>query len=167
MSLVIGTFNRTEQINISLKDVEDQYLNLNELGEVLCQLRATCAGIFIYFYMYVMLVNVITSCVAVVQTSRTFLLKFSQPHLLVVPPEQVLKVALSLYMEDNDLPMPTPEEMLICEHLTTSEEVSLTENYIMCTVYIVNFLSRLIFYGKGLHLIQNSRGYSAWYMLRN
>ena len=38
--------------------------------------------------------------------------------------ELVLKAALSLYMEDKDLPMPTPEEMLICNQHTTAEEVS-------------------------------------------
>jgi len=35
----------------------------------------------------------------------------------------VLTAALSLYMEDGDLPLPTPEEMLICNENTTSEEV--------------------------------------------
>ena len=38
-------------------------------------------------------------------------------------PDQVLRAALSLYMEDNDLPMPTPEEILICNPYTTAEEV--------------------------------------------
>ena len=67
-----------------------------------------------------------TSCVATLQTNRTFLLKSGQPHLLVVPQEQVLKAALSIYMEDNELPLPTPEEMLICDQQTTFEEVLLT-----------------------------------------
>ena len=52
-------------------------------------------------------------------------LKRDQPHLLVVPPDLVLRAALSLYMEDGSLPMPTPEEMLICNQKTTAEEVEL------------------------------------------
>ena len=75
------------------------------------------------------------SCpVAVVEKKRSFpsTLKSGQPHLLVVPPEQVLRAALSLYMEDSDLPMPTPEEMLICNHNTTTEEVYLTVSYTLC-----------------------------------
>ena len=69
-------------------------------------------------------------------------LKTGHPNLLVVTPgnndltmcsqkfsvspcalENVLRAALSFYMEDGDLPMPTPEEMLICSEYTTSEEV--------------------------------------------
>jgi hypothetical protein len=53
------------------------------------------------------------------------MLRVGQPHLLVVSPEQVLKAALSLYMEDSDLPMPTLEEILICNQDTTIEEVNL------------------------------------------
>ena len=37
--------------------------------------------------------------------------------------EDVLRTALSLYMKDVDLPMPTLEEMLICYENTTTEEV--------------------------------------------
>ena len=63
-------------------------------------------------------------------TKRTFRdLKYGQPHLLVVPPEQVLKAALSLYMADTDLPMPTPEEMLICNPHTTAEEVGMVTQF--------------------------------------
>ena len=50
-------------------------------------------------------------------------LKRGQPYLLLVPPDQVLRTALSLYMEDSSLPLPTPEEMLICNENTTAEEV--------------------------------------------
>jgi len=39
--------------------------------------------------------------------------------------DQVLKTALSLYMEDKTLPLPTFEEILICTPSTTSEEVRL------------------------------------------
>ena len=129
-----------------------------------------CPGMFISTILYI---HVIYGCyfLATIQTNRTFLsLKAGQPNLLVVPPEQVLKAALSLYMVDKDLPMPTLEEMLICNHQTTSEEVYITDcSNILCSYILVcmNFLSRSICYGKGLYLIQSSRGYSAWYMLKN
>ena len=37
--------------------------------------------------------------------------------------DNVLKTTLSLYLEDPYLPMPTPEEVLICNERTTAEEV--------------------------------------------
>ena len=37
----------------------------------------------------------------------------------------VHKTVLSLYMENKDLPLPTYEEVLLCNKSTTSEEVSL------------------------------------------
>ena len=37
----------------------------------------------------------------------------------------MLKTALSLYVEDVILPMPTHEEVLICSEQTTEEEVTL------------------------------------------
>ena len=37
----------------------------------------------------------------------------------------VLRTALTLYMEDEALPLPTFEEVLICDSTTTEEEVSL------------------------------------------
>ena len=79
-------------------------------------------------------------------------LKSGQPHLLVVPPDQVLRTALSLYMEDPTLPMPTPEEILICNQHTTAEQVSTgpsmhvftTHNglyiHVTCVFYQVNLL---------------------------
>ena len=58
------------------------------------------------------------------KTRRKLLdLKCGQPNLLVVQPEQVLQAALSLYLEDKSLPMPTPEEILICNNSTMHEEV--------------------------------------------
>ena len=41
-------------------------------------------------------------------------------------PEKVLRTALALYMcgEDVTLPLPTCEEVLICNQTTTTEEVS-------------------------------------------
>ena len=35
----------------------------------------------------------------------------------------VLKCALMLYAEDNEMPLPTQEEVLICTSQTTAEEV--------------------------------------------
>ena len=37
----------------------------------------------------------------------------------------VLKTTLALYMEDINLPMPTPEEVLVCNEHTTEEEITL------------------------------------------
>lgn len=121
---------RLEEISILKRDVEDQYLKLTELGEVLHRLSETCPGNLHSIKADMLCMNLfVLLYIAVIQTKRTFLLKPKfQPHLLVVPPEQVLKAALSLYMEDKILPMPTPEEMLICDHQTTSEEVSQTDN---------------------------------------
>ena len=39
--------------------------------------------------------------------------------------DNVLKTVLSLYMENKDLPLPTYEEVLICNESTTAEEVTL------------------------------------------
>ena len=40
--------------------------------------------------------------------------------------EDVLKTALSLYMSEDDSPLPTPEELLICYESTSIEEVCIT-----------------------------------------
>ena len=38
--------------------------------------------------------------------------------------DQILRATLSLYMEDsNEQPLPTPEEVLVCNPTTTAEEV--------------------------------------------
>ena len=39
--------------------------------------------------------------------------------------DHVLKTVLSLYMEDQTLPLPTHEEVLVCNEYTTDEEVTL------------------------------------------
>lgn len=79
------------------------------------------------------------------ECQRTFpkYLTDGSPNLLVVPPgdasfnvtiiiitnmhkntDDILKTALSLYMEDHqDHPLPTLEEVLICTSSTTAEEV--------------------------------------------
>ena len=43
--------------------------------------------------------------------------------LIVFLSENVLRTALSLYMEDEALPLPTLEEVLVCYSNTTAEEV--------------------------------------------
>jgi hypothetical protein len=105
---------KTDKVVISVKDVKDQFLKLKELGAVLKKLSEKFPG--------------------TVQQTRSLLsdLKRGQPHLLVVPPDQVLRAALSLYMEDSRLPLPTPEEMLICNQNTTSEEVNLLWQRAVC-----------------------------------
>lgn len=37
--------------------------------------------------------------------------------------DNVLRTVLALFMEDEDLPLPTLEEILICNQTTTAEEV--------------------------------------------
>ena len=64
--------------------------------------------------------------------------------------ENVLRAALSLYMEDGNLPLPTPEEMLICNENTTSEEVGTIlsahtiEGIRTCNLHIWRYLLSLI-----------------------
>ena len=40
--------------------------------------------------------------------------------------DNVLRCVLGLYASDIDLPLPTPEEVLLCTSTTTAEEVSHT-----------------------------------------
>ena len=42
--------------------------------------------------------------------------------------EEVLKTALSLYMSEDGSPLPTPEELLICNERTSIEEVCVTHS---------------------------------------
>ena len=44
--------------------------------------------------------------------------------------EHILQVALSLYVQDQKLPLPSQDEVLICNQYTTEEEVS---NYLYVT----------------------------------
>ena len=39
----------------------------------------------------------------------------------------ILRTVLALYMDDESLPLPTLEEVLICDSTTTAEEVSLKD----------------------------------------
>ena len=48
---------------------------------------------------------------------------FGRPHLNYIA--DVLKATVALYMEDESLPMPTHEEVLVCNEHTTEEEIIL------------------------------------------
>ena len=39
--------------------------------------------------------------------------------------DDVLRTVLTLYMENEDLPLPTLDEVLICNQATTAEEVNI------------------------------------------
>ena len=62
--------------------------------------------------------------------------------------DNVLKTVLSLYMENPSLPLPTFEEVLICNEQTTEEEVQ--------AFYL------LYHYFMGLHLGYSSLEESSW-----
>lgn len=58
--------------------------------------------------------------------------------------DRVLMTTLSLYVEDKSLPLPTLEEILICNPSTTSEEVRLINEQTyahtyMCTCMYAEF----------------------------
>ena len=171
--LCIFVFYRSEEINITLKSVEDKYLMLNELGRVLYILSCNCPGRQLIKCLSPLCVQWFTSSAAV-QKRRTLsenILKSGQPHLIVVPPgrhactcvctgqhvsiiyfiDRVLRAALSLYMEDINLPMPTPEEMLICNQHTTDEEVYID----ICTTPHELFKRHFISY-TGNHFVAKS-----------
>ena len=108
-------------MKVSLVMAEDRYLRLEQLGTVLQQLSQSFPGSYMEFVYQSFSYSALSA--AVNKRRRLSDLKRGQPHLLVVPPDQVMRAALSLYMEDSNLPMPTPEEMLICNQHTTAEEV--------------------------------------------
>uniref|UniRef100_A0A1X7TWB5 RZ-type domain-containing protein n=1 Tax=Amphimedon queenslandica TaxID=400682 RepID=A0A1X7TWB5_AMPQE len=83
------------------------YLSLKELAQLLNHLS--------------------TKCIAPIVSERNFgeTLKQGEPNLLIVPPDEVLKTVLMLYMKNEELPLPTYEEVLICTENTTAEEVTL------------------------------------------
>ena len=56
----------------------------------------------------------------------------------------VLRTVLTLYMENEDLPLPTLEEVLICNQDTTVEEVNMLDCnctlwYILCSCIMCTF----------------------------
>ena len=64
----------------------------------------------------------------------------------------VLKTVLTIYMENETLPLPTLEEVLICNSATTAEEVFLIKNccteytimlFILTPPYIINYVRNL------------------------
>ncbi|ELU00405.1 hypothetical protein CAPTEDRAFT_216802 [Capitella teleta] len=52
-------------------------------------------------------------------------LQKGEPNLVVVPPSDVLSVVLSLYMANQHLPLPGPDEVLMCSESTSAEEIEL------------------------------------------
>ncbi|XP_052808680.1 E3 ubiquitin-protein ligase rnf213-alpha-like isoform X1 [Mya arenaria] len=48
-----------------------------------------------------------------------------EPNLVVCPSDEVLSVALSIYMYDPDQPLPQSDEVLVCTSDTTADEVSI------------------------------------------
>ncbi len=46
----------------------------------------------------------------------------------------ILRAVLSIYMEDPSLPLPTPEEVLVCNPSTTAEEVTLITHELLIIV---------------------------------
>ncbi|WAR07198.1 R213A-like protein, partial [Mya arenaria] len=48
-----------------------------------------------------------------------------EPNLVVCPSDEVLSVALSIYMYDPDQPLPQSDEVLVCTADTTADEVSI------------------------------------------
>ena len=133
LAIAISNTYRIEKLFIEMSTVDGEYLKLEELGCVLRRLSFDFPGWYIclpLLYFLYALNGIMHAISAAVMTRRTFRdLKTGQPHLLVVPPEQVLRAALSLYMEDTSLPMPTPEEMLICNSHTTAEEVEMVTQF--------------------------------------
>ena len=128
---VYAILPRTQDIIISVKNIGEQYLKLDELGLVLHQLSLNFPGILTILSSVYFLFDVFASPASVERERKITDLKRGQPHLLVVPPDQVLRAALSLYMEDSSLPLPTPEEMLICNQNTTSEEVTYSNYFLL------------------------------------
>ncbi|XP_052808603.1 E3 ubiquitin-protein ligase rnf213-alpha-like isoform X2 [Mya arenaria] len=48
-----------------------------------------------------------------------------EPNLVVCPSDEVLRVALSIYMYDPDQPLPQSDEVLVCTSETSADEVSI------------------------------------------
>ena len=118
-------------------------MTLQQLAEILEKLSAKCSSKLniakyysnkFFYYKFILLASV--------KFERKFpeVLKKGEPNLIIVPPgslqiidliitflitADVHKTALSLYMENKDLPLPTYEEVLLCNESTTDEEVSL------------------------------------------
>ena len=87
----------------------------------------------------------------------------------------MLKIALSLYMGEGDSPLPTLEEMVICNENTTVEEVFVAVTLLLCiscsTAYFmckIPMFFRWNFYGKEQCLMsQISREFSVLFMQKN
>ena len=85
-------------------------------------------------------------------------------------PDNVMKTALALYMDGESiaLPLPTHEEILVCNQATTTEEVgSLPSSSETWLPIIFIDCSRLSCCGSVPLVTQVSIEFSAFYMLRN
>ena len=69
----------------------------------------------------------------------------------------MLKIALSLYMGDGDCPLPTLEEMVICNENTTVEEVSVEFSRLLCIhCSIAYFMCTLSIFLGGTSMAKSS-----------
>lgn len=48
----------------------------------------------------------------------------------IIPSGDVLATVLALYMHDKEQPLPRQEEVLICTHETTAEEVIISNGHV-------------------------------------
>ena len=115
-------------------------MTLRQIAEILEKLSAKCSSKLniAKYYSNILLLLLLASF----KFERKFpeVLKKGEPNLIIVPPgslqiidliitflitADVHKTVLSLYMENKDLPLPTYEEVLLCNESTTDEEVSL------------------------------------------
>ncbi|XP_065845272.1 E3 ubiquitin-protein ligase rnf213-alpha-like isoform X2 [Oscarella lobularis] len=84
----------------------DEYLSLETLGEFLEILARSAPRL----------------------PSRSFqgdFLRLGAPNLFIVPEVELIQTVMSLYMEDDDSPLPSAEEVLLCSSTTTVEDICL------------------------------------------
>ncbi|CAB4020605.1 Hypothetical predicted protein, partial [Paramuricea clavata] len=60
-----------------------------------------------------------------IQRKLPSVLKEGEPNLLLVPKGEVFGCVLSLFMGATDQPLPTDEEVIVCDENTTAEEIEL------------------------------------------
>ena len=61
----------------------------------------------------------------------------------------VLRTVLTLYVENEDLPLPTLEEVLICNQATTAEEVNTLTVAMICTLWYLCDVCTVFHYDVG------------------
>ena len=59
-------------------------------------------------------------------------LKTGQPNLIICPESDILPTVLSVYMENENLPLPSRNEVLLCNEDTTAEDVELLIRRAVC-----------------------------------